>query len=133
MMSIIISAKMLDLKNLTINNTIWFWIAIVEFGIILLLVIISNRKNFKNSKFKKEKDSILNEEIDFGNIINSSFNSKVIYDELIRKCHPDRFVQNVELNKIAISLSQEITENKNDIKRLEELKELAIKQLNINL
>jgi hypothetical protein len=132
-MSIIISAKMLDLKNLTINNTIWFWIAIVEFGIILLLVIISNRKNFKNSKFKKEKDSILNEEIDFGNIINSSFNSKVIYDELIRKCHPDRFVQNVELNKIAISLSQEITENKNDIKRLEELKELAIKQLNINL
>lgn len=124
--------KIIELKYFTISSSIWFWVSIIEFVIILTLLIISNRKNFKNTKFKSEKDMILNEDVDFNNIINSSFNSKVLYDELIRKCHPDKFVDNAEKNKIAMSLSQEITKNKNDIKLLLELKDEAIKKLNIN-
>ncbi len=96
-------------------------------------MFISSRKKFKKSKFKRDKVIALKEDIDFSNIINSSFNSKVLYDELIRKCHPDKFVENEEKNKMAVLISQEITKNKNDVKRLLELKELAIKQLNINI
>ncbi len=125
--------KIFNIENQIINNNVWFWISIIEFIIILVLMFISSRKKFKKSKFKRDKVIALKEDIDFSNIINSSFNSKVLYDELIRKCHPDKFVENEEKNKMAVLISQEITKNKNDVKRLLELKELAIKQLNINI
>lgn len=125
--------KIFNIENQIINNNVWFWISIIEFIIILVLMFISSRKKFKKSKFKRDKVIALKEDIDFSNIINSSFNSKVLYDELIRKCHPDKFVENEEKNKMAVLISQEITKNKNNVKRLLELKELAIKQLNINI
>ena len=124
---------MLELHKITTISPIWFWLSITEFITIIIVLLSQNRRKFKSSMFKMDKDKVLKEEIDFDNIINSSFNSKALYDELIRKCHPDRFVQNTEKNKMAMLLSQEITKNKNDIKRLQEIREQAIKQLNINL
>ncbi len=116
------------------SDNIWIWIGLLAFVIIVLIVLFSkNTKLYKQLAKDKFKQEIQSGDIDFGNIVNSSFNAKPLYDELIRKCHPDRFVQNEDKNKIALSLSQEITKNKNDIKRLIELKEQAIKQLNINL
>ncbi|AEK22698.1 Conserved hypothetical protein [Capnocytophaga canimorsus Cc5] len=109
----------------------WLWIAVFEFVIIILLVVklrIKRRYTIKQ-KFKEES---LKDYIDFGNIINSSFNSKQLYDELKVKCHPDRFPNDSEKNTIADKLFQKITENQNNVKRLMELKEEAKQKLNIN-
>jgi len=51
----------------------------------------------------------LKQDIDFDNIINSSFNSLELYDKLKVKCHPDRFPKDKEINIIAENLFQEIT------------------------
>jgi len=75
----------------------------------------------------------LDNSIDFDNIINSSFNSNEVYNELKVKCHPDRFPNDDVKNTIAENLFQEITKNKNNIKRLLELKEKAKQELNINI
>ena len=64
-------------------------------------------------------------------MINSSFNSQQLYDELKKKCHPDRFPNDNDKNSIAIKLFQEISENKNNSKRLSEIKEVAEKKLQI--
>ncbi len=64
-------------------------------------------------------------------MINSSFNSQQLYDELKKKCHPDRFPNDNDKNSIAINLFQEISENKNNSKRLLELKEIAEQKLQI--
>lgn len=109
----------------------WMWVAVVEF-VIILVILVSKRVKPKDVSKKKFKDESLSHEIDFNNIINSSFNSSKLYDELKTKCHPDRFPTENEKNIIAENIFQEITKNKNNIKRLLELKEEAKNKLNIN-
>jgi hypothetical protein len=109
----------------------WFWVAVVELIIIIFLLLKLNIKPRNTAKQKFKEDS-LEQEIDFNNIINSSFNSKQLYDELKVKCHPDRFTTDIEKNLIADNLFKEISANQNNVKRLIELKELASQKLNIN-
>lgn len=109
----------------------WLWIAFIEFLVIILLVLKQRIKPKESIKQKFKKQS-LGQEIDFNNIINSSFNSKQLYDELKVKCHPDLFPTDKEKNIIAENIFQEITKNQNNAKRLIELKEEAKQKLNIN-
>lgn len=132
----------LKIANKTITKSIasesnehinwWLWIAIIEF-IFIVFLIIKQKNKPKDTVKKKFKKESLEQEIDFNNIINSSFNSKQLYDELKVKCHPDRFPTDKEKNIIADKLFQEITENQNNVKRLIELKEEAKQKLNINI
>lgn len=112
------------------NANWWFWIAIAEFGLILALLFLNwhSQKNQGRSKFKR---AAVNQEVDFNNIINSSFNSEAIYNELKVKCHPDRFPTDEKKNAIAENISQEISKNKTNVKRLMELKAEAVTKLNI--
>ena len=109
----------------------WMWLAIAEFGIITFLILKEQLKP-KDTAKQRFKNESLKQDIDFGNIINSSFNSIQLYDELKVKCHPDRFPTDKEKNTIAENIFQEISKNKNNVKRLLELKEEATQKLNIN-
>jgi hypothetical protein len=109
----------------------WMWLAIIELGIVAFLIIKITLKP-KNTAKQRFKTESLKQDIDFNNIINSSFNATKLYDELKVKCHPDRFPTDKEKNIIADSLFQEISKNKTNVKRLIELKEEAIQKLNIN-
>jgi hypothetical protein len=121
------------IKKIESNNYIdwWFWVSIAEFLVIVFLIFrtIFNKKNTFKQKMKKKS---LEQDIDFDNIINSSFSSDKLYDKLKVKCHPDRFPDNPEKNNNADKLFQQITENRNNVKKLLELKDEAIKKLNIN-
>ena len=109
----------------------WFWIAIVELFIIMYLIFF--KKNKINISVREQfKQEAKKGDIDFGNIINSSFHVKPLYDELKVKCHPDRFPNDEKKNKIALNLFQEISKNKTDYKKLIELKNISIDKLNIN-
>lgn len=109
----------------------WRWLAIAEFGVIAFLILKEQLKP-KDTARQRFKNESLKQDIDFGNIINSSFNSIQLYDELKVKCHPDRFPTDKEKNTIAENIFQEISKNKNNVKRLLELKEESIQKLNIN-
>lgn len=124
----------------TINNisssspaaqNIWFWIAIVEFLLIVASVVAINRKRKNVSKSELKKKVIAEGKIDFSNTMMSAFHSQKLYDQLKVKCHPDRFIQNPKLNAIATTLFQQIVENKNNYNKLLEIQEKASKQLNI--
>lgn len=122
------------IKSATENETTtnyWMWIALGELAIIigLLLTKSLSKKQSVKQRFKEES---LAQEVDFNNIISSSFHSTELYDKLKVKCHPDRFPTDPELNKIADNLFQEITKNKTNLKRLQELKIEAEHKLNIN-
>lgn len=113
------------------STNYWMWFAIAEFAIIIGLLLAKNLKTKRNEKqlFKEES---LAQEVDFNNIINSSFHSTELYDILKVKCHPDRFPTDPKLSKIADKLFAEINRNKTDVKRLQELKIEAEIKLNIN-
>lgn len=109
----------------------WMWLALAEFGLIIFLILKRKLKPKETARQRYKKES-LKQNIDFNNIMNSSFHSIQLYDELKVKCHPDLFPIDKEKNTIAESLFQEITKNKNNFRRLLELKEEAIQKLNIN-
>ena len=119
----------------TIN--IWLYIAIIEFvTIIVLFILFMNEKN-KHSETKKLKQKLKGRnEIDLQDtLVNIGNMDKAIelYNELKKKCHPDRFVGDDLKTEMADKLFQEITKNKNNYKKLEELKKQAIKELNISI
>ncbi len=126
----VVSEKVIETTEIESATNWWMWIAIAEFVIIVLLILKDKTKH-KDSNMQKFKKESLEKEIDFDNIINSSFNSKTLYDALKVKCHPDRFPIDKEQNEIAEKIFQEITKNKNNVKRLNELKEEAIQKLGI--
>jgi hypothetical protein len=97
--------------------------------LILLIKIFGKHKDVIKAKFKEES---LKAPIDFNNIINSSFNSKELYDSLKIICHPDRFPNDENKRLIAEKIFQELTENQNNINRLKELEEEIKLKLGIN-
>lgn len=107
----------------------WTIIAGIEF-ILIIIVLLFKRRNSKFEKLRNLKREISGKEVDFTNILNSAFNSKELYDILKVKCHPDRFIDSNK-NALANEIFQEISKNKNNIKKLEELKVRAEKELNV--
>ncbi|GAB1360732.1 hypothetical protein MASR1M31_25660 [Porphyromonadaceae bacterium] len=130
--SSIIQEQVFTTDGTHMSFNIWMYIAIIEFVVIGFLFVSSKfrEKNITQNKFR---DEALSQDVDFNNIINSSFNAQALYDSLKVKCHPDRFADDEAKFDIANSIFQEITKNKNNIKRLEELKKEAIINLKIKL
>ena len=117
-------------KHSNFENNFWLWIAIIQLLIIIYLLFSKKKNKTFSAKDQFIKDA-KDKEVDFGNIINSSFHVKPLYDELKIKCHPDNFPIDINKNKIALELFQEISKNRTDYKKLTELKEIAIQKLNI--
>ena len=113
------------------ESDVWFYIAMVEFVIIFFLLLFAFRRGTTRVEKQKRRESIKSD-VDFQNIINSSFHATEIYNELKVKCHPDRFIGDVEKNATANRIFQEVTKNKMNYKRLQELKKEAEESLGIN-
>ena len=113
------------------ESDVWFYIAMVEFVIIFFLLLFAFRRGTTRVEKQKLRESI-KRDVDFQNIINSSFHATEIYNELKVKCHPDRFIGDVEKNATANRIFQEVTKNKMNYKRLQELKKEAEESLGIN-
>ena len=113
------------------ESDVWFYIAMVEIVIIFFLLLFAFRRGTTRVEKQKLRESIKSD-VDFQNIINSSFHATEIYNELKVKCHPDRFIGDVEKNATANRIFQEVTKNKMNYKRLQELKKEAEESLGIN-
>ena len=110
------------------ESDVWFYIAMVEFVIIFFLLLFAFRRGTTRVEKQKLRESIKSD-VDFQN---SSFHATEIYNELKVKCHPDRFIGDVEKNATANRIFQEVTKNKMNYKRLQELKKEAEESLGIN-
>ena len=111
----------------------WFWIALIEFAIIVFLVFRLRKKGEKLTFGDLSKDKIRNakkSDVDMDNLMNSINGSQELYKQLSRTCHPDRFI-NDNKQKLAEEIFQEITKHKRDFNKLTELKEKAITELDI--
>lgn len=140
MKNILLQVKADSVVAETISNTdsttfsIWFWVAIIELVIIVFLFLKLKKKG-KDLKFGDlSKDKMRNakkSDVDMDNLMNSINGSKDLYKGLSRTCHPDRFI-NSDKQKLAEEIFQDISKHKRDFKKLTELKERAITELNIN-
>lgn len=87
-------------------------------------------KLFAQSEKDKIRDKILSEDIDFGNVVQSSLLAKGLYDELKKICHPDKFQREEDKNK-ATELFQLLVQSKGDYNKLRSLRERIYKELPI--
>ena len=85
----------------------------------------------RKKEIHKAREKILEEQIDFDNIVSSAFHAKELYDELKTVCHPDRF-QDVETVSKATELFQLVTQNKGNYDILLQLKERIYSELPIS-
>ena len=107
----------------------WMIIAIIELVIIFVLLFSKGKGDDKKQNIKRQ----VREEgdINFGNVIASSFGAESLYKELIRTCHPDRFAPDDEKVAIANDISERLGKYKHDLKKLNEIKEEAKTKLGI--
>lgn len=131
---LIANKKIVQVEKISMLNSIWFWIAVVELILIIFLIYKLKSKKSKSGLTDLETKQIKkskNNTIDMDNLMNSIHNAKTLYKELSKKCHPTRFINN-PLQKNAEEIFQEITKNKRNFEKLSKLKERAISELNIN-
>lgn len=118
-------------------DSVWFWVALIELLIILVLLLIirikirsKRRIAYDDLDKRKLKKKLSNSSVDMNNLMRSINESKELYKQLSRLCHPDRFV-NTDKDEIANIIFQEISKNKRNFDKLNELKQKAINELGI--
>lgn len=111
------------------NSNLWMYIAFIEVMVIIGLILF--RKKDKNERVKLKKKILSENEVDFSNVINSSFRSKTLYDNLKKQCHPDKY-KDEALNAEATEIFQLLVKYRYDYNKLLELRERAVKNLMIN-
>lgn len=108
----------------------WFYISLLEFVFIAFLLV--GKLRMMQKKREQKREILSKDNIDYDNIIKSSFNSQSLYDSLKKKCHPDRFLEK-EKNAIATEIFARIVENKYNYQALQEIKDDAETKLNIKI
>lgn len=103
----------------------WILVALAELAII---IILSGRLRAV-SRRTSQKKAILSKEIDLDNVIDSSFKSKELYEQLVRQYHPDRYVGDDAKMAMAQEIAAQIGQNRYDSKKLRELAEVAKRKL----
>lgn len=115
------------------TNTQEYILTTVIVVITIVLIYCIYRKAV-NSDARKTKSKILNEgNIDFSNVIDSSFKAKALYDDLKKICHPDKFAKDETLTIKSTEIFSLIVKNKHNYNELLRLKERAKKELNIHI
>lgn len=108
----------------------WFWIAIIEFLVILILfkkISVKKQRFYDTFNLAKISNS-RSVKIDMDDLLNNINKSNKLYKELSTKFHPDRF-RDHKMVKKANDILKEISINKRNYKKLLELKEIAEREL----
>lgn len=92
-----------------------------------------NPKQKKADEFFVDKQVLdsKHEKIDMNNVIESMFNAPILYDKLKKKIHPDLFPNDLVKKQIASELATQLNQFKNDYKKLNEIKIIAIEKLSL--
>lgn len=119
------------------NIKIWQIAAAIELIIILILAltIIRLLKKLKRNQKPEQFDTTIikrskEKAVDMDNVINSMFNSKMLYDMLKKKIHPDRFPDEDE-KAIATVLATQLNEQHTNYEKLKEIKAIAEEKLGL--
>lgn len=132
-LSLITAEGIASANQTNVNNDTNWWLVIAIIELVLIILLLITRIKLTPTKEQIVKEEILKEKIDFGNIVRSSFGATELYDKLKKHIHPDRFPNDPQRIAIATELMQLAGKNKTNLKVLEEIKQRAISELNINL
>lgn len=111
-------------------SAFWFWIALVE--TVAIFIGMFYHKYANTERHRQKKKILAEENVDFDNVIDSSFRAKPLYDSLKKKCHPDLFQDN-EMKRIATDIFAELVRCKYDYEALQKIQKRAVYELNVKI
>ena len=121
-------------QSATQGTNWWMIVAVAELLVIVILLFMRHPQGKEDTARANLKKQVLAEgEVDFGNILRSARQAEPLRNELLRKCHPDRFAPDQARMSTANDITMRINKSKHDIKALEALRDEAREKLNINL
>lgn len=128
--SISIIKEMVQQDAFFVHNKIWIIAAIISLIVVVMVVGLLYVKSKKKRQMKKK---VLKEtaNYDFSSITHDWEKNKQLYDILKRKCHPDKFGD--DLNKEATRIFQQVVKNKYKYQELLFIKQEAIEKLGIEV
>ena len=117
--------EMAQHSNIYLQNKVWLFVAFITAIMIITAVILYINGNKK----RKLKKKIIEEtaSVDFTGITHDWEKSKLLYDVLKKKCHPDKFGN--ELNDEATQIFQLANKNRYNYQELVKIKQEAIDKL----
>lgn len=124
-----------NLLGVSLTSSIWFWISLLQFCLLLYLINKRYKKNRNTSDRtlnREQKKKFKRSSVNMDDLMQSINRSKELYKKLSRSCHPDRFIGKPE-QKNAEFIFQEISRYKRDYKQLICLREKAEQELNIKI
>ena len=85
-----------------------YWVGAALATCVIALGLLKKKNSEQDVLKKKMKEG----DIDFGNVINSAFYSKELYDILKKKCHPDRFAgKNLRIHQRHVIVVHKVKES----------------------
>ena len=127
--SINVVNEMAQHSNIYLQNKVWLFVAFITAIMIITAVILYINGNKK----RKLKKKIIEEtaSVDFTGSTHDWEKSKLLYDVLKKKCHPDKFGN--ELNDEATRIFQLANKNRYNYQELVKIKQEAIDKLGIEI
>lgn len=99
--------------------------------IIFVSIIFKFIRHRQKIKSKDELEKYKKQEVSMDNVFYSINQSKELYKDLSKKCHPDKFIGS-EKYHLAEQIFQDLTENKRNYKELLRIKSRIHNELNNN-
>lgn len=127
--SINVVNEMAQHNNIYSQNKVWLFVAFITAIMVIIAVILYINGNKKRKLKKKIIEETAN--VDFTGITHDWEKSKFLYDVLKKKCHPDKFGN--ELNDEATRIFQLANKNRYNYQELVKIKQEAIDKLGIEI
>ena len=127
--SINVVNEMAQHNNIYSQNKVWLFVAFITAIMVIIAVILYINGNKKRKLKKKIIEETAN--VDFTGITHDWEKSKFLYDVLKKKCHPDKFGN--ELNDEATQIFQLANKNRYNYQELVKIKQEAINKLGIEI
>jgi hypothetical protein len=121
-----------------LNNSHWFDFASFFLGLflgLLCFLFFKSRKNPQLEKVGSRQEKFKKNEADWSSLFDKLKNqpeTEKLYNDLIRKIHPDRFVNHPEKQILAVELFQSLSKAKRKMS-LSELKAIKKKAIKLGL
>lgn len=113
------------------GDSLNIYITLLAFVVGFLIAMVIFRKPTKKKKIK-ELELARNTDVDMNNVMNSIYQSKDLYKEISKVCHPDRFI-NTDKHSLAEEIYKEVTKCKRDYAKLVALKNKVEQELKIKI
>jgi hypothetical protein len=113
------------------------WMILAAIELLCIMFLLAKLREFREKILALNEDSkplfsAKKSTVDMNDLMNNINGARDLYKQLSRVCHPDRFAD-ADKNAIATDIFQELSKHRRNYKKMLELKQRIINELNLKI